>query len=55
MLGAAFAPALVSLAPCCLTMAAMEIVSFGETCLRLRGKEGIVVTDPFPRIVGPTG
>jgi L-ascorbate metabolism protein UlaG (beta-lactamase superfamily) len=33
----------------------MEIVSFGETCLRLRGKEGIVVTDPFPRIVGPTG
>ena len=36
-------------------MAAMEIVSYGETCLRLRGKEGIVVTDPFPRIVGPTG
>ncbi|HUP84013.1 MAG TPA: MBL fold metallo-hydrolase [Candidatus Limnocylindria bacterium] len=33
----------------------MEIVSFGETCLRLRGKEGTVVTDPFPRIVGPTG
>ena len=33
----------------------MEIVSYGETCLRLRGKEGIVVTDPFPRIVGPTG
>ncbi|MEP7159047.1 MAG: MBL fold metallo-hydrolase [Chloroflexota bacterium] len=33
----------------------MEIVSFGETCLRLRGKEGIVVTDAFPRIVGPTG
>jgi hypothetical protein len=36
-------------------MAPMEIVSFGETCLRLRGKEGIVVTDAFPRIVGPTG
>lgn len=36
-------------------MSAMEIVSFGETCLRLRGKEGIVVTDPFPRVVGPTG
>jgi L-ascorbate metabolism protein UlaG (beta-lactamase superfamily) len=33
----------------------MEIVSFGETCLRLRGKEGVVVTDAFPRIVGPTG
>jgi hypothetical protein len=36
-------------------MGAMEIVSYGETCLRLRGKEGIVVTDAFPRIVGPTG
>jgi len=33
----------------------MEIVSYGETCLRLRGKEGVVVTDAFPRIVGPTG
>jgi len=33
----------------------MEIVSFGETCLRMRGREGIVATDAFPRIVGPTG
>jgi Beta-lactamase superfamily domain len=33
----------------------MEIVSFGETCLRLRGREGIVATDPYPRVVGPTG
>src|SRR3954465_2490125 len=33
----------------------MEIVSFGETCLRLRGREGIVATDAYPRIVGPTG
>jgi hypothetical protein len=33
----------------------MEIVSFGETCLRLRGREGIVASNPFPRIVGPTG
>ena len=33
----------------------MEIVSFGETCLRLRGREGVVVTDAYPRIVGPTG
>ncbi len=33
----------------------MEIVSFGEGCLRLRGREGVVVTDAFPRIVGPTG
>ena len=33
----------------------MEIVSFGETCLRLRGREGIVASNAFPRIVGPTG
>ena len=33
----------------------MEIVSFGETCLRLRGREGIVAADAYPRIVGPTG
>jgi hypothetical protein len=33
----------------------MEIVSFGETCLRLRGREGTVVANAFPRIVGPTG
>jgi hypothetical protein len=33
----------------------VEIVSFGDTCLRLRGREGVVVADAFPRIVGPTG
>jgi len=33
----------------------MEISSFGETCLRMRGREGIVVSDAYPRIVGPTG
>ncbi len=33
----------------------MEIISYGETCLRLRGREGVVVTDAYPRIVGPTG
>ena len=33
----------------------MEITSFGDTCLRMRGREGVVVADPFPRIVGPTG
>jgi L-ascorbate metabolism protein UlaG (beta-lactamase superfamily) len=33
----------------------MEITSYGETCLRLRGKEGVVVADAYPRIVGPTG
>ena len=34
---------------------AVEIVSFGDTCLRLRGREGVVAADAFPRIVGPTG
>jgi hypothetical protein len=33
----------------------VEIVSFGDTCLRLRGREGVVVADAFPSIVGPTG
>jgi len=33
----------------------MEITSYGETCLRLKGKEGVVAADAFPRIVGPTG
>lgn len=33
----------------------MEIVSFGDTCVRLRGREGVVVADAFTRIVGPTG
>jgi L-ascorbate metabolism protein UlaG (beta-lactamase superfamily) len=33
----------------------MEITSFGETCLRFRGREGIVIADAYPRIVGPTG
>jgi L-ascorbate metabolism protein UlaG (beta-lactamase superfamily) len=33
----------------------MEITSYGETCLRLKGREGVVVTDAYPRIVGPTG
>ena len=33
----------------------MEITSYGETCLRLRGREGIVVADAFTSVVGPTG
>lgn len=33
----------------------MEITSFGETCLRMRGREGTVAADAFPRVVGPTG
>ncbi len=33
----------------------MEITWYGRTCVRLRGKEGVVVNDPYPSIVGPTG
>jgi L-ascorbate metabolism protein UlaG (beta-lactamase superfamily) len=33
----------------------MELTLFGRTCLRLRGKDAVVVTDPYQAIVGPTG
>jgi hypothetical protein len=33
----------------------MEITSFGQTCLRFKGREGVVVADAFTSIVGPTG
>jgi hypothetical protein len=33
----------------------MEITSFGGTCLRFKGREGVVVADAYSEIVGPTG
>lgn len=33
----------------------MEITWYGRTCIRLRGKDAVVVNDPYPSIVGPTG
>jgi L-ascorbate metabolism protein UlaG (beta-lactamase superfamily) len=33
----------------------MELTWYGRTCIRLRGKDAIVVNDPYPSIVGPTG
>lgn len=33
----------------------MEITWYGRTCLRLKGKDAVVVTDPFQAVVGPTG
>ncbi|MDA8202249.1 MAG: MBL fold metallo-hydrolase [Chloroflexi bacterium] len=33
----------------------MEIIWYGGACVRLRGKEGTVVADAFPSVVGPTG
>jgi L-ascorbate metabolism protein UlaG (beta-lactamase superfamily) len=33
----------------------MEITWYGETCVRFRGREAVVVADAFQSIVGPTG
>lgn len=33
----------------------MEITWFGGSCVRLKGREGVVVADPFRSIAGPTG
>jgi hypothetical protein len=35
--------------------AGMEITWFGGPCVRMRGREGVVVADAFRSIVGPTG
>jgi L-ascorbate metabolism protein UlaG (beta-lactamase superfamily) len=33
----------------------MEVTWYGQTCIRLRGRDAVVVADPYPAIVGPTG
>ena len=33
----------------------MEITWFGDTCVRLKGREGVVVADAYRSVVGPTG
>ena len=33
----------------------MELTWYGRTCIRLRGKDAVVVNDPYQAIVGPTG
>jgi L-ascorbate metabolism protein UlaG (beta-lactamase superfamily) len=33
----------------------MELTWYGRTCIRLRGKDAVVINDPYPSIVGPTG
>ncbi|HYO43185.1 MAG TPA: MBL fold metallo-hydrolase [Candidatus Limnocylindrales bacterium] len=33
----------------------MELTWYGRTCIRMRGKEAVVVNDPYAAIVGPTG
>ena len=33
----------------------MEMTWYGRTCIRLRGKDAVVVADPYQAVVGPTG
>jgi L-ascorbate metabolism protein UlaG (beta-lactamase superfamily) len=33
----------------------MEVTWYGRTCMRLRGKDAVVVADPYQAVVGPTG
>jgi L-ascorbate metabolism protein UlaG (beta-lactamase superfamily) len=33
----------------------MELTWYGRTCVRLRGKDAVVVADPYRSVVGPTG
>ncbi len=33
----------------------MEITWYGQTCIRLKGRDAVVVADPYPVVVGPTG
>ena len=33
----------------------MELTWYGRTCIRMRGKDAVVVTDPYQSVVGPTG
>jgi len=35
--------------------AAMEITWYGQTCVRLRGRDAVVVADAYQSVVGPTG
>ncbi len=41
--------------PRCVRIGAMEVTWYGRTCVRLRGKDAVVVTDPYQSVVGPTG
>jgi L-ascorbate metabolism protein UlaG (beta-lactamase superfamily) len=33
----------------------MELSWYGRTCIRLRGRDAVVVADPYQSVVGPTG
>ena len=33
----------------------MEITWYGRTCVRLKGRDAVVVADAYQSVVGPTG
>src|SRR5262245_11894284 len=33
----------------------MELTWYGRTCVRMRGRDAVVVNDPYQSVVGPTG
>src|SRR4029077_14983334 len=33
----------------------MELSWYGRTCIRLKGRDAVVVADPYQSVVGPTG
>src|SRR5258708_910517 len=39
----------------CVRIRGMELTWYGRTCIRIRGKDAVVVTDPYQSVVGPTG
>ena len=39
----------------CVRIERMELTWYGRTCIRLRGKDAVVLADPYPAVVGPTG
>ena len=42
-------------AGCCVRLGAMEMTWYGRTCVRLKGRDAVVVADPYQAVVGPTG
>ena len=36
-------------------IAGMELTWYGRTCVRLKGRDAVVVADPYQAVVGPTG
>jgi L-ascorbate metabolism protein UlaG (beta-lactamase superfamily) len=39
----------------CVRIGGMEITWYGRTCIRLKGRDAVVVADAYQSVVGPTG